>query len=45
MGTNKVTIMNLTVISADAEKNILLVKGSVPGPNGSIVSVRESIKN
>jgi large subunit ribosomal protein L3 len=45
LGTNKVTMLNLTVVSADAEKNILLVKGSVPGPNGSIVTVRESVKN
>jgi large subunit ribosomal protein L3 len=44
MGTDTVTVQNLTVFSVDAGKNIMLVKGSVPGPNGALVCVRDSVK-
>ena len=44
MGGEKVTTMNLTVVSADAERNLLLVKGAVPGPKGGLVLVRNAVK-
>ena len=44
MGHKKVTTQNLTVVRVDAEKNLLLVKGAVPGPKKSLVTVRESVK-
>jgi large subunit ribosomal protein L3 len=44
MGGEKVTTMNLTVVSSDAERNLLLVKGAVPGPKGGLVLVRNAAK-
>ncbi len=44
MGHEQVTTLNLEVVSADAERNLLLVKGSVPGPNGGVVIVRNAVK-
>jgi large subunit ribosomal protein L3 len=44
MGHVKVTIQNLVVVRADAEKNILLIKGNVPGPNKSLIIVKNAIK-
>lgn len=44
MGCVKVTVQNLEVVRVDAEKNLLLVKGSVPGPRKGLVTVRESVK-
>jgi large subunit ribosomal protein L3 len=44
MGHNRVTIENLTVLRVDTERNLLLVQGSVPGPNKGIVIVRRAIK-
>ena len=44
MGSEKVTVQNLTVVKADSENNMLLVKGAVPGSNGSIVTITDSIK-
>lgn len=44
MGHEQVTTLNLEVVDADAERNVLLVKGSVPGPNGGVVSVRSAVK-
>ena len=44
MGNQQVTTLNLEVVSADAERNLLLIKGSVPGPNGGVVSVRNAVK-
>ena len=44
MGGEKVTTMNLTVVSSDAERNLLLVKGAVPGPKGGLVLVRNAVK-
>jgi large subunit ribosomal protein L3 len=43
-GNSRVTIRNLDVIKIDAENNILLVRGSVPGPNGGLVIVRPTNK-
>jgi large subunit ribosomal protein L3 len=44
MGGDKVTTLNLTVVSADAERSLLLVKGAVPGPKGGLVLVRDAVK-
>jgi large subunit ribosomal protein L3 len=44
MGGEKVTTLNLTVVSADAERNLLLVKGAVPGPKGGLVLIRDAVK-
>jgi large subunit ribosomal protein L3 len=44
MGTNRVTVRNLEVVEVDAEENVLLVKGAVPGPNGGYVMVRRAKK-
>ncbi len=42
MGTQQVTIRNLEMVQVDAEDNVLMVKGAVPGPNGSYVVVRRA---
>ncbi|CAN5809896.1 50S ribosomal protein L3 [soil metagenome] len=44
MGGEKVTTLNLTVVSADPERNLLLVRGSVPGPKGGTVLIRNAVK-
>ncbi|NLL01289.1 MAG: 50S ribosomal protein L3 [Clostridiales bacterium] len=44
MGNVKVTVQNLEVVRVDAEKNIILVKGAVPGPKKSLVILKESVK-
>jgi large subunit ribosomal protein L3 len=44
MGGDRVTAMNLTVHSVDLEKNLILVKGAVPGARGRIVFVRNAVK-
>ena len=43
-GVERVTIQNLEVIEVDAERNLLLVKGAVPGPKNSLLLVRNSCK-
>ncbi len=43
-GNVKVTTLNLKVVEADAERNLLLIKGSVPGPNGGVVVIRDAVK-
>lgn len=44
MGCKKITIQNLEVVRVDAEKNLLLVKGAVPGPKKSLVTIKETVK-
>jgi large subunit ribosomal protein L3 len=44
MGNEKVTTLNLEVVSADAERNLLLIKGAVPGPRGGMVLIRGAVK-
>jgi len=44
MGGEKVTTLNLEIVSADPERQLLLVKGSVPGPRGGLVLVRDAVK-
>jgi large subunit ribosomal protein L3 len=43
-GGEKVTTLNLQVVRADAERNLLLIKGAVPGPKGGLVLVRDAAK-
>ena len=43
-GNEQVTILNLAVVKIDAEKNLIAVKGAVPGAKGSIVFIRDSVK-
>jgi large subunit ribosomal protein L3 len=45
MGHQQVTTLNLEVVEADVERNLLLLKGSVPGPNGGVVLVRKAVKS
>ena len=45
MGVENVTIINLDVVKVDADKNRLFIKGSVPGPKGSLLCIRDSVKN
>ena len=44
MGNKKITIQNLEVVRVDAENNILLVKGAVPGPKKCLVTIKETVK-
>ena len=43
-GVDNVTIQNLSVVRVDAERNLVLVRGSVPGPNGGYLVIRDSVK-
>ena len=43
-GGEKTTTLNLQVVEADAERNLLLVRGSVPGPKGGLVLIRDAVK-
>jgi large subunit ribosomal protein L3 len=45
MGTETVTIQKLEVIRVDAERNVLLVKGSIPGPKNGFVKIKQTVKN
>jgi large subunit ribosomal protein L3 len=44
MGAERVTVQNLEVVRVDAEKNLLLIKGAVPGAPGSDLIVRPAVK-
>lgn len=44
MGTEKVTIQNLEVVKVDSERNLLMIKGSIPGPRNSFVTIKSSVK-
>ena len=44
MGGQQVTALNLTVVSADPERQLVLVKGAVPGARGTVVVLRDSVK-
>jgi large subunit ribosomal protein L3 len=44
MGNDRVTVQNLRVLRVDSERNLLLVEGSVPGPNEGLVIVRRAVK-
>jgi large subunit ribosomal protein L3 len=44
MGHEQITVQNLEVIKVDAEKNLILVKGAVPGPKKGLVTIKETVK-
>ena len=44
MGADRVTVQNLQVVRVDTERNLLLIKGSVPGPKNSYVAIRSAVK-
>ena len=43
MGSKQVTVENLKVVRVDAEKNLILIKGAVPGPKKSLITIKESV--
>ena len=43
-GVDRVTVQNLEVVQVDAERNLLLVKGAVPGPNEGLLIIRDTVK-
>ncbi len=45
MGAKKITIQNLEVVRVDADKNLILVKGAVPGAKKSLVTLKETVKS
>ena len=45
MGSVKVTVQNLEVVRVDADKNLILVKGAIPGAKGSVVTLKEAVKS
>ncbi len=45
MGNERVTIQNLDVVKVDVERNLILVKGAIPGPKGGLVVVRQAVKS
>ncbi len=45
MGSKQITIQNLEVVKVDAENNLLLVKGAVPGPKKALVTIKETVKS
>jgi len=44
MGNEKVTVQNLEVVRVDAEKNVILIKGGIPGPRKGLVIIKDSVK-
>ena len=44
MGSVQITVQNLEVVRVDADKNLILVKGAVPGSKGTIITIKDSIK-
>ena len=44
MGSKKITTQNLEIVRVDADKNLLLVKGAVPGPRKALVTIKETVK-
>ena len=45
MGAVKVTVQNLDIVKIDNDNNLLVVKGAIPGPKGSVVTVKSTVKN
>ena len=43
-GVERVTIQNLEIVKVDPSRNVILVKGCIPGPKGSVVTIREAVK-
>lgn len=44
LGVEQVTVQNLEIVKVDAEQNIILVKGAVPGPKGGVLTIRNTVK-
>ena len=44
-GHENVTIQNLVVVKVDADRNVLLIRGAVPGPKGGLVTVKQAVKS
>ncbi len=44
MGSKQITVQNLEVVRVDADNNLILVKGAVPGPKEILVTVKETVK-
>ena len=44
MGAKQITVQNLEIVKVDVENNLLLVKGAVPGPKKSLVTIKETVK-
>ena len=44
MGAVNVTLQNVEIVRADADKNLILIKGAVPGAKGAILVIKESVK-
>ena len=44
MGHVKVTVQNLEVVKVDAQRNLLLIKGAIPGAKGTMVTVKSTVK-
>ncbi len=45
MGAKQITIQNLEIVRVDAENNLILVKGAVPGPKKALVTIKETVKS
>jgi len=44
MGNKQITVQNLEIVKIDSERNLILVKGAVPGVRGSMITVTETVK-
>ena len=44
-GNEKVTIQNLKVVKVDLDRNVLLIKGAVPGSKGTLLTIKEAVKS
>ena len=44
MGNQRVTVQNIEVAKIDAERNLIFIKGGVPGPKGTILEIRQAVK-
>jgi large subunit ribosomal protein L3 len=42
MGNERVTVKRLHVVRVDPERNVLLIRGALPGPNGTLLTIREA---
>lgn len=45
MGSDKITVQNLNIVRVDTERNLLLVKGAVPGPKGGLLVIKNTVKS
>ena len=45
MGAERVTVQNLEIVKVDADRNLLLIKGAVPGPKGGLITIKKTVIN